>query len=100
MDTTVAAIIIAAVTLLFNISIHLFGGGTRLSAKLSAMTTTLETVQLKIEKLSEVLVNMADMRGEINVLANRVTHTEEDIREIRHGEGFVRGARGIDKEYP
>lgn len=99
-DTAIAASIIAGVTLLFNVGLHLFGGGWKLSTRLSSMEVTLVSVQADIRKLSDVLIKIADMRGELRVLDTRLTAAEQDIREIRHGDGFVRGTRGIDKEYP
>lgn len=56
-------------------------------------------MQLEIKKLGDILVNLADIRGEIRVLDTRVTAAEQDIREMRHGDGFVTGPRGIDREY-
>lgn len=100
METTLAAVIVAGVTLLFNVGLHIFGGGWRLSNRLSSMEVTLTAVQEDIRKLSDVLIKMADLRGELRVLDTRVIAAEQDIRELRHGDGFVRGLRGIDKEYP
>lgn len=100
MDTAIAATIVAGVTLLFNVGLHIFGGGWKLSNRLSSMETTLGAMQEDIRKLSDVLIKMADMRGEIRVLDTRMTAAEQDIREMRHGEGFVRGPRGLDREYP
>lgn len=100
MDTAIAAVIVAGVTLLFNVGMHLFGGGWRLSTRLSSMEVTLSAVQADIRKLGDVLIKMADMRGELRVLDTRITAAEQDIREIRHGEGFIQGRRGIDREYP
>ncbi len=56
-------------------------------------------MQVEIKKLGEILIAQADMRGDMRVLENRVTATEQDIRELRHGKGFVQGPRGIDREY-
>ena len=73
------------------------------------MKATQESVvaaQGEIKKFGEILVKMADMRGEIKVidtrvaaLDQRVTAQDREISELRHGEGFVRGPRGIDREY-
>ena len=94
------AVIIAGVTLAFNVSLHFFGGGWKLSGRLTSIETGMETVREEIKKLGDVLIKMADMRGELRVLDTRMVAAEKDIRELRHGEGFVRGQRGIDKEYP
>lgn len=56
-------------------------------------------MQNEIKKLGEILINLADIRGDVRVLGNRVTTTEQDIRELRHGEGFIKGPR-LEREYP
>lgn len=100
MDTTLGVFVVAAVTLAFNIFVHLFGGGWRLSTRLTSLETSISSIQLEIKKLGDVLVKMADMRGELRVMDTRLTAAEQDIRELRHGDGFIRGARGADREYP
>ena len=99
MDSTLAALTVAGVTLLFNVSLHLFGGGWKLSRRLSSFESSISGMQDEIKKLSNVLINMSDMRGDLKVLYTRVTAVEQDIREIRHGDGFIRGPHGIDREY-
>jgi prefoldin subunit 5 len=49
-------------------------------------------MQTEIKKLADVITKMA-------VTDIRLTNLEQDIRELRHGEGFVKGPRGIDREY-
>ena len=50
-------------------------------------------MQDEIKKISDVLINQADQN-------RRIIHLEEDVRDLRHGRGFVQGSRGIDREYP
>lgn len=101
METATVAIIIAAATLIFNIGIHVFGGGFSLSTRLSKIESAVDGMQTEIRKLADVLVKLADMRGDLRVLDGRVAAAEQDIRELRHGDGFIRGRRsGIDGEYP
>lgn len=57
-------------------------------------------MQLEIKKLGEILVAQANIRGEIKVIESRMLAAEQDIRELRHGDGFVKGSRGIEREYP
>lgn len=61
--------------------------------------TEVSGMQKEIKKLGEILITQADMRGEMRVLETRITASEQDIRELRHGDGFVKGSRGIDREY-
>ncbi len=57
-------------------------------------------MQLEIKKLGEILIAQANIRGEIKVIESRMLAAEQDIRELRHGDGFVKGNRGIEREYP
>jgi hypothetical protein len=49
-------------------------------------------IQSEIKKIGDVLINQADQN-------RRIIHLEEDVRELRHGKGFVKGPHGIDREY-
>jgi hypothetical protein len=71
-----------------------------LKADVTALKLDLTAMQTEIKKLGEILVNLADIRGEIRVLETRVTASEQDIRELRHGHGQVRGPAGLEREYP
>jgi K+/H+ antiporter YhaU regulatory subunit KhtT len=50
------------------------------------------TMQDEIKKLADIITKMA-------VTDVRLTNLEQDIRELRHGRGFIRGTDGIDREY-
>lgn len=50
-------------------------------------------IQIEIKKIGEVLINQADQN-------RRIIHLEDDVREMRHGHGFIQGGGGIDREYP
>ncbi len=80
------------------------GGGVlvllTLKADVNTLKSDLASMQVEIKKLGDILVNLADIRGEIKVLDSRIAATEQDVRELRHGDGFIRGPRGIDREFP
>jgi predicted nucleic acid-binding Zn-ribbon protein len=44
----------------------------------------LDAMQAEIKKLGDILVNLADIRGEIRVHDTRITAIEQDIREMRN----------------
>lgn len=50
-------------------------------------------IQTEIKKIGEVLINQADQN-------RRLIHLEDDVRELRHGRGFIQGRGGVDREYP
>jgi hypothetical protein len=69
-------------------------GGTETGIKVTLQKLAYDfgKMQTEIEKISEVLINQADQN-------RRIIHLEEDVRDLRHGKGFVQGPRGIDREY-
>lgn len=58
-----------------------------------------DAIQKEIKKLGEILVNLADIRGDIKALTTRVAMAEQDIHEMKHGDGFIKGPRGVDRVY-
>lgn len=54
---------------------------------------SLSGVQQELKKIGDILVNQADMN-------RRIIHLEDDVRELRHGRGFIQGEHGIDREFP
>lgn len=64
-------------------------------------------VKSRVDRLSESVKDIReDMKAlnrtftEFAVLNSRLTNVEDDIRELRHGRGFIRGAMGIEGEWP
>lgn len=78
--------------------VSIVGGGVLVFATLRATVGNLQEqvkeMQAEIKKLSDVITRMA-------VTDIRLTNLEQDIRELRHGRGFVQGERdGINGEWP
>ena len=48
-----------------------------------SLKVDLESMQTEIKKLGDILVNLADIRGEIRTHNMRLTTVEQDIRELR-----------------
>ncbi len=63
-----------------------------IKSNVGILKTEVGEMQVEIKKISDVLINQADQN-------RRIIHLEEDVRELRHGRGFVQGDRGIDGEY-
>ena len=73
---------------------------------MAAVTDILET-RLELLGLSQWASGINTAVGTLGVFGNKlenleqdIRNVEKDVRELRHGEGFVRGTRGIDREYP
>ena len=78
----------------------IIGGGLMVLITLRGDVATMKAevgdIQVEIKKIGDVLINQADQN-------RRIIHLEEDVRELRHGHGFVQGRQGvagIDGEYP
>jgi hypothetical protein len=56
-----------------------------------ATRDSIASMQSEIKKIGEVLINQADQN-------RRIIHLEDDVRELRHGRGFIKAS--IDGEYP
>lgn len=76
----------------------ILGGGLLVLVKLNNSVTVLKTdvalMQREIVKIGDVLTKLA-------VTETRLSNIEQDIRDLRHGDGFIRDRRNsIDGEYP
>jgi hypothetical protein len=86
----IASIVVGGITVLVT-----------LRNTVSNIKTQVEGMQTEIKKLGEILVAQADIRGELKVLSTRLNATEEDIRGLRKGEGFITRHRAtVDGEHP
>ena len=54
-----------------------------LKTDVNVLKTDIANMQNEIKKLGEILVNLADIRGEIRVHDTRITAIEQDIRDLR-----------------
>jgi len=63
-----------------------------IKSNVNSIKIEVNEMQTEIKKIGDVLINQADQN-------RRIIHLEEDVRELRHGRGFVQGPRGVDREY-
>ncbi len=61
----------------------------------------------RIKSVEDTLKAHRDVSERLAVIETRqathgqlIANTQNEISELRHGEGFIRGPRGIDREYP
>lgn len=59
-----------------------------------------DDIQIEIKKLADVLIAQARFDEKLTSIEKRITAHDKRIDEFAHGDGFVRGKRGIDREYP
>lgn len=57
------------------------------------------SIQVEIKKMGDILTKMAVAETRLDDTDTRLTNVERDLRDLRHGQGFVRGPAGIDREY-
>ena len=93
---TIGTIVIPTAVLAFAAARLLGGGSWKLSGRITSIEGSVKTVQTimqamqsEITRMGNILEKIADLKGDIRVLENRVGNAEEDIRELQHGEGMV-----------
>ncbi len=98
---TIGEIVLPTVILTFTAARILGGGSWKLSGRITSIEGSVKTVQSimqsmqgEITRMGNILEKIADLRGDIRVLENRVDRAEEDIRELQHGEGMVLPLKG------
>ncbi len=72
------------------------GGGLWVLIK---MNNSVAVLKSDVAMMQREIVKIGDVLTKLAVTENRLTNIETDIRELRHGDGFVRGSHGIDREY-
>lgn len=70
-----------------------------LKNNVAALKEDLVAVQAEVKKFGDILVSMARFDEKLSNLDRRVTVHDNKIDELQHGEGFVQGSRGIDREF-
>jgi hypothetical protein len=84
-----ALLTLAAAKLLGGGSWKLSGRITSIEGSVNTVKTIMQSMQSEITRMGNILEKIADLKGDIRVLENRVDRAEEDIRELQHGEGMV-----------
>lgn len=82
----------------------IIGGGLSVFLTLKSNVATLKedviALQAELKEFGKVLILTARFDEKLANLDRRVTAQGRRIDELSHGEGFVRGGGGIDREYP
>ncbi len=73
------------------------GGGIWILVKLNNSVAILKT---DVDKMQREIIKIGDVLTQLAVTKTRLDNMESDIRELRHGDGFIKGPRGIDREFP
>ena len=59
----------------------------------------LEMLSLRVKNLETSSANIGTILQAVAVQSQRLTALEQDLRELRHGKGFIRGPSGLEHEY-
>lgn len=80
--------------------VSLAGTAIMFAYKTGAFTESVNAMQRELESLKAIAKTISDVLTTVATQKVEIANIKEDIREMRHGEGFVRGQRGIDREFP
>ncbi len=79
------------------------GGGVSVFAALRTtvknINTKVDGIQVEIKKLGDILIEQARFDEKLSSMEKRVSIHDRRLDEMSHGEGFIRGRHGIDREY-
>jgi endonuclease IV len=64
------------------------------------MKENIKAMKEELKKLTEVVTTQAVQATEIKNLTTQVTLIQRTVEDLRRGDGFVQGRRGIDREFP
>ena len=53
------------------------------------MKRTIKDIEGQVESMKQQMKNLADVLTKIAVQDNRIKNLEEDVRELRHGQGWI-----------
>lgn len=100
---TITAGVSAVVALAVNLISRVFSSGQHngsVKQRLTSIETAILAMQTDFKELTKVLVDLASLRVEINGISGRMNRIDDDIRELRHGEGFVLPIRPVPDKKP
>ena len=72
-----------------------FGGGLIAFVRVQGK---LDMLGLRVENLEHISASTGTILQTVAVQSQRLAALDQDLRELRHGRGFIR--EGIDREYP
>jgi len=70
-----------------------------LRADIRVLRHDMASLTFRQDALSEAFSQLTNILTKVAVQDTRIASIEEDIRELRHGRGFIKGDHGVDGEY-
>jgi hypothetical protein len=90
-------IAIAAQTIVF------LGGGYGMVLRNGWIATSLEkqlvAMEQELKKLAEVIIAQAVQANRLDNQGSQLATLQREVSDLRRGEGWIKGQRGIDREY-
>lgn len=71
----------------------------RSDGSIKTMSKQVDGMQTKLDGLAVIVTTLAVQDERLNTQSQRLNQLEQRIEALRRGEGFVAGARGVEKEY-
>lgn len=93
---------VAAVVAGFNFALTLVGGGIaygRVTTRLDAHDADTKRIEADVHEMKKLLISSAVEADRLRRAEADIQNLETDVRNLRRGVGFIRGEKGIDREY-
>ena len=64
-----------------------------------ALAEQVKAIQVELKALSTIITTLAVQDERLNNQGDRINQMDKKIEALRRGDGFITGARGVEKEY-
>mgnify|MGYP003387214218 CR=1 FL=1 len=77
-------------------------GGDMAKLKMAVENALTEISELKqeVSQVGQILIKLAVQNEQLNNIGQRMNMMDRRYDELRRGDGYIHGPRGVDKEYP
>lgn len=72
----------------------------RIGGRIDLLSQRLSAVEEALKAFGNVTARLAVIEALQGSHAQMIAALQKELSDVRHGDGFVRGSRGIDREYP
>ncbi len=79
--------------------VSLVSTGLIFAYKIGSFTESVKAMHRELEALKDIAKAISGVLTTVATQKVEIENIKEDIRELKHGEGFVRGVKGIDREF-
>lgn len=90
--------LLVIVSLVGTAIVYAFKSG-RFAGVIYSMQQEIKEMKEVAKAMSQVVTNMAVQNNRLDTAAERLNVMDKKIEDLRRGDGYIRGPKGVDREY-